>query len=554
MALPNSIDPSTPAGTDQKKFGDDQIRDLKQFIVDVFGVPGATPITAAPFGISAAGAITALGNITAPIRVNSAADAFVTLGLVLNQGANDDLIAALKSSDVSHPMTDIASAGTFGAFSKEGATQGGLRVSGISDASGVSPLVLEGLAASPNSSKTTAATPAVLLSGRKSNGATGAQALASTENLWGVKNGPSGVVILGDASGNLRLRPGVAGVAPDALMDDLIIEGLAAQAGVGLSFLSPNAMQTGYIAFGDINNSSIGGIQYAHSNDTLALVANTSNVVLGPSAFDVVVGGFQAGRFTADQLFVGNVITDAYAQAGVIIHQGSQGSFDSPGITVRSALDSHGMTALAESTAYFTVALDTNMDGGALIRGYGSDDVGATLQGFSSNGDATKNTSSLAPIVFEAFKAAGTNAQSMGSNENIAVFRNGNTTRAIIDEDGDLLLDGAVTAPAFDDYCDIQVLTAVRATMLQDSDFKARYAEWIEAYAPALAAAGIVSYNDDGRHFVSLKGLNGLIIDTIRQLSMRVDELESKRLWAVRLKSPVRRLRKRLGDALRIWK
>jgi hypothetical protein len=46
MAFPESLDPTTPVGTDSPASGDDEFRALKQFIVDVFGTP-ASPSTVA---------------------------------------------------------------------------------------------------------------------------------------------------------------------------------------------------------------------------------------------------------------------------------------------------------------------------------------------------------------------------------------------------------------------------------------------------------------------------------------------------------------------------
>lgn len=58
MALPASIDPTKPLGTDQKKDGDDQIRALKQFIVDILGLPvEPTNMTAAIMDANADGTI-----------------------------------------------------------------------------------------------------------------------------------------------------------------------------------------------------------------------------------------------------------------------------------------------------------------------------------------------------------------------------------------------------------------------------------------------------------------------------------------------------------------
>ena len=58
MALPNQIDPATPGATDVVSSGDDQIRALKQFLIDVFGLPNATNLTAAITAINTVGALT----------------------------------------------------------------------------------------------------------------------------------------------------------------------------------------------------------------------------------------------------------------------------------------------------------------------------------------------------------------------------------------------------------------------------------------------------------------------------------------------------------------
>ncbi len=59
MALPNSIDPTSAADLDNPSLGASQFRNLKQFIVDVYGVPVApTLITAPAFAMTAGGILT----------------------------------------------------------------------------------------------------------------------------------------------------------------------------------------------------------------------------------------------------------------------------------------------------------------------------------------------------------------------------------------------------------------------------------------------------------------------------------------------------------------
>ena len=66
--------------------------------------------------------------------INDTANAKQTIGLTINQGANDDEILALKSSDVAHGITDFAETDTYGALTKHSADAGGLQVSGYRDA------------------------------------------------------------------------------------------------------------------------------------------------------------------------------------------------------------------------------------------------------------------------------------------------------------------------------------------------------------------------------------------------------------------------------------
>ncbi len=67
------------------------------------------------------------------VYINETSNAKMTTGLTINQGAADDEIFALKSSDVSHPFTSIAESDTFCEVLKNGGDQGGLKIRGFSD-------------------------------------------------------------------------------------------------------------------------------------------------------------------------------------------------------------------------------------------------------------------------------------------------------------------------------------------------------------------------------------------------------------------------------------
>lgn len=65
MALPQTIDPASPAGTDSPAQGDDQLRGIKQAIIDIFGVPSSpTAVTVAAATTDGAGNFGVGGSIT----------------------------------------------------------------------------------------------------------------------------------------------------------------------------------------------------------------------------------------------------------------------------------------------------------------------------------------------------------------------------------------------------------------------------------------------------------------------------------------------------------
>lgn len=74
MSLPGTIDPSTPAGSDSPSLGDDHFRALKTYIIDVFGVPNNSAVTAAAFSVSTAGVVNVLQTpLTLPTMIQGTA-------------------------------------------------------------------------------------------------------------------------------------------------------------------------------------------------------------------------------------------------------------------------------------------------------------------------------------------------------------------------------------------------------------------------------------------------------------------------------------------------
>jgi hypothetical protein len=133
------------------------------------------------------------------IYINDDANTNMTLGLTINQGANDDEILALKSSDVAHGITTLAETDTYGTIAKTVAVGGGITLTGYSNQTTVN--LFHAGASTETSTKSSAAGAAnVIQSSLKTGTALGA--MAATSNLLSIRNNTSAVVLF-EASGDI---------------------------------------------------------------------------------------------------------------------------------------------------------------------------------------------------------------------------------------------------------------------------------------------------------------------------------------------------------------
>jgi hypothetical protein len=105
--------------------------------------------------------------------IGDTADANVTLGLTINQGAADDKIFTLKSSDVAHGITDHAETDTYFAIQKVDGASGGADLYGYKDADGNAggAIRIRGfLGEGADTTKSTAALGVVAIDGATKNG------------------------------------------------------------------------------------------------------------------------------------------------------------------------------------------------------------------------------------------------------------------------------------------------------------------------------------------------------------------------------------------------
>jgi hypothetical protein len=150
------------------------------------------------------------------------ADANVTQGLCINQGASDDYILTMKSSDVAHGMTgpEGSETDTFGALSKRSSTTGGVFLRGYGeDTLGVA---LTGYVTNGDSAHTTSANAAVMAYAGKKSGTSPEGAFAANENLFAVSRWSGGVAFIVDAEGD-TFQDGTAGTAYDEYDDTSLV-------------------------------------------------------------------------------------------------------------------------------------------------------------------------------------------------------------------------------------------------------------------------------------------------------------------------------------------
>ena len=167
------------------------------------------------------------------VYINDTANANMTVGLTINQGAADNHVFAVKSSDVAHGMTDAAETDTYASMEKWGGTDGGLRLRGFSAVT--SGLVLDAAHTTDNTAKTTSAAGAIQVIGRLRSGTT-TTTLGADANILVIANGATSRFIF-DAEGSGHAD--IEFVAFDSYDDLLALDQLQVIAGGSAPRLTP---------------------------------------------------------------------------------------------------------------------------------------------------------------------------------------------------------------------------------------------------------------------------------------------------------------------------
>jgi len=119
------------------------------------------------------------------VYVNETANSFMTQGLTINQGANDDTLFGCKSSDIAHGMTDRTETDTYFEIRKISATTGGALLNGYTEDE-IGALII-GAGVNDDTTKSTAGAAYVELRAYKKAG-TGVDVAGADANLVVIRN------------------------------------------------------------------------------------------------------------------------------------------------------------------------------------------------------------------------------------------------------------------------------------------------------------------------------------------------------------------------------
>ena len=121
--------------------------------------------------------------------------------LTINQGAADNEAFALKSSDISHGVTNVTETDTYLTISKMNANDGGANILGMAD-SGATALRCTGIAVSDDTTKSTSGSAPFTITAAKKNSADSA-AMGTDANLAVITNDGTARFIF-DAEGSFH--------------------------------------------------------------------------------------------------------------------------------------------------------------------------------------------------------------------------------------------------------------------------------------------------------------------------------------------------------------
>jgi hypothetical protein len=277
--------------------------------------------------------------------------------------------------------------------------------------------------------------------------------------------------------------------AVNSAADELVLENSAS---CGLSIFSGTS-EVGKIAFGDSGDNNVAEIFYNHSINEMIFTVNTAETLRLGNSMDISTGGEDAPDVS---------------DGGICLDQGAD---DTAIMTAKSSDVAHSMTGVYEADTYFVVQKHSAANGGTRMVGIAEDDPGFVLRGFANTSSGSVNSSTNAMVHIDGAKTDGGTSVTQISNDNLVMFSNNNSGRAIITGNGNIYSDASSTVSTFDHYDDAQLVRAWDLTH-KEGVIDSKFDKFVKYNHEKLAELELVGREDDGtpNMFVNVTGFQKL--------------------------------------------
>jgi hypothetical protein len=261
-------------------------------------------------------------------------------------------------------------------------------------------------------------------------------------------------------------------------------------------------------------------------------------------------------RFEADELTIAaggtdfiNVVeaSDDYVDfpnGNVYINRTSANSFSTIGLTLDmdsnndeilsfwSSDVGHGMTTQTNTRCYGFARKYEDTSGGLMLTGAkdadGDNAHALRFRGWLGEAPKTlKSALGYGVMTFGVWEKDGTGVKEITTaNANLFSWDTAGDTKMILDADGDLHLDATSNENVWDAWDDCQLVRALDLERAPEQVIHSEFDDYIQYNRADLEQAGIVTFNDDGHHFVNITQLQRLHNGAIWQLYRRCQVYE----------------------------
>ena len=402
-------------------------------------------------------------------------------------GTADGIAQYWLNDDVAHGITGIAPTNCYAFTGKVDSLAGGGKFAGLSEAE--TGTIIQGIATTPN---TGLARGVVNFLATKKSGTTHT-ALAATETAFSFRNFATDVVgVMGNGDIYTAGRVVTGGeTAPDSSSGGITIlsPGSFAQTykAPSVAHGMTSTVETDTYGFGGPLSTIDGALQFQGygagsygiylrgtstitSNSTsIAPVVLAASVKSGTTSTNVAAGdtailfrnitnhiaNFKGNGdfYTAGGIATGGETAPDVVPGGLCIFSGTTSGFYQ---TLKNSSIAHGMTDLAETDTFYSMAAVTPGVGGIRSAAYTESAIAYIISGYATT-PATSNNS-LGVVCINAAKKNGTGVTALAANENIlTVLNNSSAPIEITKGNGDKYLDGGLAVGGGTDLLDAYV-------------------------------------------------------------------------------------------------